>query len=907
MSKLNEVAKQVWQHRKLEIDNYAQNRAVALYNVKFNGEDKKFWLVNSEITPNRNVQRGIGGLAIINSTPATAIKDDGLPIFKNTKMGGFLIQKKNGKHTYLTPLNQKIQLSILNNVKYIPHSSQIEAIDMQFFLSKGKPEIFSSLSSLINNIRNNDAQRKKILNEKQILIEGGKKENDAEVIALIKKIDTINKENSILLQKAKKFIRQNAELRSQPILDPWQDEVKRSNLYDKTIAINGGPGTGKTTSLVQRIKFLTDKIAIDEYLPDLNDEKKSLVTNNASWIFFSPSELLKLFLKNNMISEGLLANDSNVFVWETFKNKLIKEYKLFNTETQNPFLNLNKFLNENLLPIESKSLKKIIISFNEFYLTYQIEKLTKLSELKIDEFYWKTEAKSIQNYLEKQDKINGFDSLIKIYYNLQKNYNDSVKDIVQKFNTDLKTQSARFLLLIKDEYPIEYKVLNDLVAEWSTNTKVDEDETTDEFEIDNEEETGANIEAKIFNTLRTFIRKKGFVLYDKTSKLSAKEKKIDDLIGKILEPIDFNINFIGQSAYFIKYFEKSTKGITSNLINEIPFLYKTFRKDELKRQKNKWNYKILKYIVEEDPEKNKRLHSNEKSFILLFINNFLKSIHKNYRKEFSSIKHSYLEAFVNNSKYVIGVDEATDFHIIDLLAIHSLSNPEISSVTYSGDLMQRLTDGGIRDWDELNIFIRDFEVKNLQISYRQSPTLLEIAESIYQKATGKKSEYMSFMDKDENEPKPLYFINEDEEEIYDWISKRIIEIYNSYGGFIPSIAIFLSKESELEYFAQKLGELDCLADLDIKVLACKNGQILGDKNTIRVFSLDYIKGLEFEAVFFHKIEDVFVEGKEDLVLKNLYVGLSRASFYLGITSLENVSELEFLNEYFELTNTKWNL
>ena len=98
MSKLNEVAKQVWQHRKLEIDNYAQNRAVALYNVKFNGEDKKFWLVNSEITPNRNVQRGIGGLAIINSTPATAIKDDGLPIFKNTKMGGFLIQKK--KHHY---------------------------------------------------------------------------------------------------------------------------------------------------------------------------------------------------------------------------------------------------------------------------------------------------------------------------------------------------------------------------------------------------------------------------------------------------------------------------------------------------------------------------------------------------------------------------------------------------------------------------------------------------------------------------------------------------------------------------------------------------------------------------------------------------------------------------------------
>jgi hypothetical protein len=68
-----------------------------------------------------------------------------------------------------------------------------------------------------------------------------------------------------------------------------------------------------------------------------------------------------------------------------------------------------------------------------------------------------------------------------------------------------------------------------------------------------------------------------------------------------------------------------------------------------------------------------------------------------------------------------------------------------------------------------------------------------------------------------------------------------------------------------------------------------------------------IKVLEFEAVFFHKIEDVFKNGNKELVLKNLYVGLSRASFYLGVTSLENVSELSFLNEYFENIATKWNL
>lgn len=906
-SKLNEIAEQVWQHRKLEVEEYAINRAVALYNVEFDGKTDKFWLVNSEITPDRNVEYGLGGVASITGGRVTAIKNDGFPISKNSKMGGFLIQNKVGKHTYITPFNENKNLTIFNNVKYIPHHHDVDALDMQFFLDFGKPQIINSLKELLGKIKKNEEELQNILEEKEALIVKGRNIDNEEIKNLLKKYELIQKENQQHLLKAKKFIRQNAELRSQPILDPWQEEIKRSNLYEKTIAIDGGPGTGKTTSLVQRIRFLTDIVAINEYLPNLSEDKKQMVINNSSWIFFSPSELLKLFLKNNMTSEGLNANDSNVYVWDTYKTKLMKDYKIFNTETQNPFLNLKKFDSENILPVDSKKLKNIIKSFDDFYLNYQKEKIDKLIDLNIADFYWKEKGESIQRYLQKQEKINGFDSLIRIYYNLKQTYSESVKEIVTNFTTELNKQTAKAELELKSNNFTTYEKFILLIQDWINNSKSTDEDGEEDFETETEEENVVDIELKAFNTLKSYIRKKGLLIFDKGTKLTSREKEIDTVFGLILDFENLNINYIGQSAYFIKYFERSTKGLVSNLISDIPSLYKAFRRDELKKQTNKWDFNILKYIVEEDSEKNKRLHPNEKAFLVLFINNFIKSIHKNYKREYNSIKHPYLDGFINNSKNVIGVDEATDFHVIDLLAIQSLANPEISSVTYSGDLMQRLTEGGIRDWNELKIFIKDFEVKNLQISYRQSPTLLEIAESIYQKATGKKSEYISFMDKDDSEPKPLLYVNDDDDEILDWISKRIIEIYNSYGGFIPSIAIFLSNESELDSFSRKLGNLDCLSDLDIKVLACNNGQILGDKNTVRVFSIEYIKGLEFEAVFFHKIEDVFKNGNKELVLKNLYVGLSRASFYLGVTSLENVSELSFLNEYFEDKITKWNL
>jgi hypothetical protein len=406
--------------------------------------------------------------------------------------------------------------------------------------------------------------------------------------------------------------------------------------------------------------------------------------------------------------------------------------------------------------------------------------------------------------------------------------------------------------------------------------------------------------------IKSVLRKNGLKKYDKRSKLTENEEKLKSLIEKLGYSFENeDLNKIGQYSYFSKNFAKLTRGPVINLFIEIPFLYKKFRRSELSEQKNGWNYTILEDIVLKDDLVNRRLHSDEQAFLLTFINTLVQKCYKVSKIKSRNITHSYFQGYNDASHCVIGVDESTDFHLVDLLAMHSLTDYELSSVTYSGDIMQRLTKDGIRDWGELKTLIKKIEVKELLISYRQSPTLLEIASSIYNRASGKNAEYISCMDRDEMEPKPLFFKSNDEGEKIEWISKRILEIYNAYGNTIPSIAVFLSDESQLEFFADKLGETDRLADVGITVKACNKGQVLGDSNMVRVFSVEYIKGLEFEAVFYHNLDNLLELAQEDTTIKNLYVGLSRASFYMAITSSSDLKYFSYLEKYFNHNQQNW--
>ena len=75
---------------------------------------------------------------------------------------------------------------------------------------------------------------------------------------------------------------------------------------------------------------------------------------------------------------------------------------------------------------------------------------------------------------------------------------------------------------------------------------------------------------------------------------------------------------------------------------------------------------------------------------------------------------------------------------------------------------------------------------------------------------------------------------------------------------------------------------DSLLAENIRVIPCSDGRVQGRDSAVRVFDVQHIKGLEFEAVFFVGI-DRFAERHPNLFDKYLYVGATRAATYLGIT------------------------
>ena len=73
-----------------------------------------------------------------------------------------------------------------------------------------------------------------------------------------------------------------------------------------------------------------------------------------------------------------------------------------------------------------------------------------------------------------------------------------------------------------------------------------------------------------------------------------------------------------------------------------------------------------------------------------------------------------------------------------------------------------------------------------------------------------------------------------------------------------------------------------LADNNIRAVPCRDGQTMGKEIDVRVFDIQHIKGLKFEAVFFVGV-DRLAASQPELFDKYLYVGTTRAATYLGMT------------------------
>ena len=260
--------------------------------------------------------------------------------------------------------------------------------------------------------------------------------------------------------------------------------------------------------------------------------------------------------------------------------------------------------------------------------------------------------------------------------------------------------------------------------------------------------------------------------------------------------------------------------------------------------------------------------------------------------------NSITQRLINEFRYVVAIDEATDFSSVELACMRLLSHPAFDCTTFTGDLMQRMTTEGIKNWDEIGDLVSPTpEIHHLKLVYRQSPKLLQIAAQLYQQAINQPPQFLAGYAGSVNDPDPLWFSEESNEKQADWIIKRIGELHKIWGESLP-IAIFVPSETDVTQTAELLST-PLFEEYGITVEACLQGRMLGTQANVRVFSIQYIKGLEFEAVFFLGTDRMATVSPE-LVDKFLYVGLTRArSFLAVITHNEFPQELSHVQHFFQ--------
>lgn len=859
---------------------------VARVHGDFDGDEKTYWLLVGSFNKSMYTMphlKGLGELIPRNSLIATRILNEEVGADINYP------QKNN--------LRRWVNHHIKATSKADLQNREISIADDAQKYSYTDIEVF--LHALQKNQAEIERKEREIAEQKRRIEELQKKENTAhERGVLTKGLNKMEEERRILtlqqeeMNQLTRFIRKQGQLRFNPILDPIQNKIKTKNLFDgTTIVIDGGPGTGKTTTMIQRLKYLTDWYAIEEdFYNETNlykltasqrDHLNEAIKEQKDWMFFSPSKLLKEYLSDAMNREGLTNTNSKVWNWTDYLNKVTREnYTLIDPSNENAPFKATR--SKEVLFYQSSG---IIDDFSDFFLDSFKQIKNRFPKIEEDEkkYLWMSIALNIQKRFEETDgfKIQQF---IQLFNTLEQVYSKDCKELLAENRNMVRQISDEIYLLGKEKetiYESLVSLANVVIVEQT-------DLTDDEQDISDSLEEDVELDGRIIQMIRTWFKRMCYSRKNPEVKLTARQIQLSELLTPVLtEEHKQKMDRVGELALFEQY-AKYTRGIRSNLFGGFAAKYKRFRRQALANKDEKWNLIQLDALLKR--REGKELYPQEQALLIGFINNLVRMSLRFWGDKAS---HPFVLAYQDLARPIIGVDEATDFCECDIYAMKSLLYHDYSSFTLCGDLMQRLTRQGLTSWESLDPFLDNMQLQKMKTSYRQSTSLLNVAQQLYADTLGDVPDYKAYM-KSTKVPEPLMFVSSDENEKIKWIEKRINEVYIAYGRKLPSIAVFLNSKDEIPAFVDRLRDTDFIYDAGIEIVDGSEGNVLASSNQIRVYPIEVVKGMEFDVVFFHNIDNAFVD--ESLIKRYIYVGVSRAAFFLGITMCSDKKEI---SKYFK--------
>ena len=673
--------------------------------------------------------------------------------------------------------------------------------------------------------------------------------------------------NSIVERRRKSLLKKMG-LRDQPVLDQFQDKIFRMPIDSRAVLL-GPPGSGKTTTLIKRLGQKLDIEIISENEPEeyarilrMSEDREP---HASSWLMFTPTELLRTYVKEAFGRENIAAPNERIRTWIAHRRDLARDaFPILRTgDGGGPFI---------LRADEATLLPEAVSGTMDWYADFDVFQNQKFWSEFIDAADQLSDnpdptiaalgsrlARAVAS-ARTESIAQGMYRLVALIADVRSLLSESRErsDKTLRMSLNLQINSNKEFLKNLGQHI-------DSLGEPVSDDADDEDGDIDDEEAPRTQQPLMRIANIYLSTLRSQAR-----AAVNGRKPRGRPAAILDWLGDRVLP-EADIEPIGRELLLQRALLRFSNPVRQYL-RGIPRRYRAFR--QVRRADQRW-YQPAKAGPNVD--------GLEVDVMLLAGLRFTKAmLHDSRARSVGDDPGlAALERPAALLRNQVLVDEATDFSPVQLACMAALAHPVADSFFACGDFNQRITSWGASSIAQLQWVFPDITVEKIAIAYRQTRQLLEFARAIAE-STGEEPVLAELPDHVDNEGVAPTLITglTDQTKLVHWLAARILEIEAAVQpNPIPTIAVLVNSRDLGRPVAEALDrELEAR---NLRAIDCTDGRTISEANEVGIFDVNDIKGLEFEAVFFLAIDRLAEQ--QDLYARFLYVGATRAATYLGIT------------------------